>query len=55
MSPDKNDSQNEPKPEKKWELIKEGSVMQTLRWGRGGEAVSKKIFFGPSGFNLAYK
>ena len=55
MSPDKNGSQNEPKPEKKkWELIKEGSVMQTLRWG-GGEAVSKKIFFGPSGLNLAYK
>ena len=53
MSPDKNDSQNEPKPEKKWELIKEGSVMQTLRWGGG--AVSKKFFFGPSGFNLAYK
>ena len=43
MSPDKNGSQNEPKPEKKkWELIKEGSVMQTLRWGH-------------SGFNLAYK
>ena len=44
MSPDKNDSQNEPKPEKKWELIKEGSVMQTLRWGGGG-SLQKKYFW----------
>lgn len=53
MPPDENDSQNEPKPEKKtWELIKEGSVIQTLRWGGGS---LKKIFCGPSGLNLAYK
>ena len=29
--------------------------MQTLRWRGGGGAVSKTIFFGPSGLSLVYK
>ena len=55
MSPDKNDSQNEPEPEKKMGIDKGGLGHADPEMREGGEAVSKKIFFGPSGFNLAYK
>ena len=53
MSPDKNDSQNKPKPEKKMGIDK-GELGHPDPEMRGG-SLQKKIFFGPSGLNLAYK
>ena len=55
MSPDKNDSQNEPKPEKKMGIDKGGLGHPDPEMRGGGGAVSKKFFSGPSGLNLAYK
>ena len=51
MSPDKNGSQNEPKPEKKMGIDKGGlgHADPEMRWGGGG-AVSKKNIFGPFRF-----
>ena len=54
MSPDKNGSQNEPKPEKKMGIDK-GGLGHADPEMRGGGQSPKKIFLGPSGFNLAYK
>ena len=55
MSPDKNGSQNEPKPEKKMGIDKGGLGHADPEMRGAGGAVSKKFFFFPSGFNLAYK
>ena len=52
MSPEKNDSQNKPKPEKKMGIDKGGLSHPDPEMRR---AVSKKNCFGPSGLNLAYK
>ena len=54
MSPDKNDSQNEPKPEKKMGIDK-GGLDHPDPEMRGGGGSLQKIFFGPSGLNLACK
>ena len=46
MSPDKNDSQNEPKPEKKMGIDKEGLGHPDPEM-RGGGGSLQKIFFRP--------
>ena len=50
MSPDKNGSQNEPKPEKKMGIDKGGLGHADPEMRGGGGAVSKKNIFGPFRF-----